>query len=111
MPNFSCDNCHNKFSAEDASQCPRCNSKHITLLKEKKEATEASAQPHNKPAQPSSRGPIIMGDTKASWAAYHASEITACPDCGSTEFDFNWKRREKSCKKCGSVFGLKRRGA
>ncbi|MEK6953873.1 MAG: hypothetical protein AABX01_02625 [Candidatus Micrarchaeota archaeon] len=51
----------------------------------------------------------IGRDGKEGWRDFHKSEVRVCQDCGGTEFDFNWKRKERSCKKCGSIYPLARR--
>lgn len=54
-------------------------------------------------------GPVMSG--KPGWQEFHSSQIKACPDCGGADFDLNWKRKEKTCKKCGAVLALPRRSA
>ncbi len=61
----------------------------------------------------SSAGSIVYGDTKAAWQSYHNTSggSLGCPHCGNTSFEFNYKRKEKICKKCGEILPLPRRMA
>jgi acetyl-CoA carboxylase beta subunit len=49
-----------------------------------------------------------VGETKSSWAAFHSSEQRECSECHGMEFDIDWKHRQKICKKCGAIYGMKR---
>jgi len=106
---FHCKNCRFDFTADSAGVCPRCYSKQIASLaaEEKKAVSKHPAGPQ------AGREPrkIVLGDTKGAWHSFHASETKACTQCGSTAFQFDWKHKEKTCKKCGSIFPLGRRMA
>ncbi len=114
---YLCKNCNLRFDADDAVICPRCSSKNLERAFEKKKEFSGSSQVTE--AKPAGGEPKVAystnrhaySETKAGWASFHSSEMRACPDCGGAEFDFNWKRKEKTCKKCGSVFPLGRRTA
>jgi len=111
---YLCKNCNLRFDADDAVICPRCSSKNLERAFEKKKAFAGQAPEEKPPEGPKvaySTNRHVYSETKAGWASFHNSEMRACPDCGSAEFDFNWKRKEKTCKKCGSVFPLGRRTA
>jgi len=114
---YACKNCNLRFDADDAVICPRCSSKNLEhAFDKKKEFSGSSPAAEAKPAagEPKvaySTNRHVYSETKAGWASFHSSEMRACPDCGTAEFDFNWKRKEKTCKKCGSVFPLGRRTA
>jgi len=108
---YVCKNCNLRFEADDAVICPRCSSKNLDkAFDKKKDGVEAEKQPEG-PKVAYSTNRHVYSETKAGWASFHSSEMRACPDCGGLEFDFNWKRKEKTCKKCGSVFPLGRRTA
>jgi RNA polymerase subunit RPABC4/transcription elongation factor Spt4 len=103
-----------RFDADDAVICPRCSSKSIDKVFEKKR--DYGDQPGQEREQAGPRVAYstnrhVYSETKAGWASFHSSEMRACPDCGGADFDLNWKRKEKTCKKCGSVFPLGRRTA
>lgn len=108
---FLCKNCNLSFEADDAVICPRCSSKDLEKKLEKwRKETDAKRTDDGKKIVYSTNR-IAYSDTKEGWKASLSYEMKACPECGQAEFDFNWKRREKTCKKCGSVFPLARRQA
>ena len=108
MMKVTCLNCRLFFNADDDSkveQCPRCSSRNLKKEFEKKEGAAAAF----KPRVYSSSG-MVHGDTKEAWRSFHNQGVSQCK-CGSTEFELNFKRKEKVCKKCGEVYALPRRFA
>ncbi len=109
---FVCSNCRFKFEVVDAQVCPRCTSKRIERVLEKKEEAVEGGKPGalgaSKPFIYSHR---VLGESKDSWKSFYSQEMTVCPECGGKEFEFNWKHKEKICKKCGTIINLPRRGA
>ena len=106
----TCTNCHLAFDADDDSKveaCPRCNSRKLRKEFVRKEGTP---QQGFKPRVYSSSG-IVEGDTKQAWKSFHNQQSSGCSRCGGTEFEMNFKRKEKVCKKCGDVYPLPRRYA
>ena len=106
---FSCKNCNLQFEADEAVICPRCSSRDLEKKLDKwKQGEGATDNPGgHKVAYSTNR--VAYSDTKDGWKAALSHETKVCPDCGNPEFDLNWKRREKTCKKCGAVFPLARR--
>ena len=105
----TCVNCKLRFDADDdarISQCPRCSSKKLRF-----ERAEVERKPfdQSRPRVYSSQGQVVHGDTKAAWQSFHSADVKACPKCGGTEFDMNFKRKEKTCKKCGEILNMPRR--
>jgi hypothetical protein len=115
---FCCQNCRLKFDAHEGSLvCPRCSSKRIEQVVDKKKKAEEGGAHAGQAGQAGQagksfgpRGPSVLGEGKEAWMAAQTFEIKVCPDCGSTEFDLNFKRREKVCRKCGSIFPLRKPG-
>ncbi len=93
-----------EFEAEESSQCPRCSSTNI-FRKAREEL----------PGEKKEQRKFVFGapvsDTKESWMKFHNNTDTAqgCAACGSKEFEYIWKRKEKVCKKCGDILPLRRR--
>ena len=148
-----CENCKLQFDAEDPLNCPRCSSRKIRKVFDKKKfgdrgggfgrqqghSTGTGTAPSQAPASAtSSTGDasgqgqastspttatsagdkpkvffssrdVSMREGKEGWKEFHSSEIRACTDCGGAEFTYNWKHKEKTCVKCGSVYNLQRR--
>lgn len=104
----TCTNCRLSFKADDDSfvrECPRCSSTKLRKELDKK----PDAPKEFKPRVYNASG-VVYGDTKDAWKSFHAQDVKTCK-CGSTEFDLNWKRKEKVCRKCGEVYALPRRSA
>lgn len=130
-----CKNCRLEFKADDrsrVSRCPRCDSDRLDITRDplpvvpienKPSDTQVGATPttgaskpalgHEAPKVYSSGGSVVYGDTKDAWKSYHSNPTggTGCPHCGGTAFEFNYKRKEKICKKCGEILPLPRRMA
>ncbi len=106
-----CKNCKLEFTTDDSSKltrCPRCSAgkDKLDLQRDPLEAPKTSADP--KKVVYSSSG-IVYGDTKEAWKSFHRVESKACPKCGGTDFERDFKRKEKTCKKCGEIYPLARR--
>ncbi len=102
MGSFSCKNCSLEFDAEDTSQCPRCSSAKVYSLKRGK--VEEKKEPKK-----FVYGSVPVTDTKESWIKFHnTGDVQRCPVCEGIEFEFDWKRREKTCSKCGEILPLRR---
>lgn len=117
--NVTCANCKLKFEAVDQAsvkQCPRCSSRTSLRFEktdvEKKADAEAAkviaAEAAEKPKVPATTG-IVYGDTKNAWQSFHHNESKLCPKCSGTEFELNYKRKERVCKKCGEILSMPRR--
>ncbi|MGB9577459.1 MAG: hypothetical protein ACP5O3_03815 [Candidatus Micrarchaeia archaeon] len=106
MTDYFCNNCKYSFSGEDTQNCPRCSSKKIIIKREAKRGEQSSQSTQQKSFV--YRNPLIVGETKSSWAAFHSSEQRECSECHGMEFDIDWKHRQKICKKCGAIYGMKR---
>ena len=94
MTTFSCIECRFRFEAAAASSCPRCGSASIEEFKPRGVV-----------------GPHVIRDGKDGWVDFHSQQSKLCPHCGGAEFDLNYKRKEKVCRKCGEVLPLPRRMA
>jgi len=119
-----CKNCRLEFKADDNSRvdrCPRCDSDKLEKTREPVEPKvenrpgdrQIGATGHEAPKVYSSGGSVVYGDTKDAWKSYHSNPVggAGCPHCGGTSFEFNYKRKEKICKKCGEIMSLPRRMA
>lgn len=111
MAKFVCSNCKFKFEAPEAQVCPRCTSKRIERLAEKAAEKPAAGAARAGAEKPHFYSSQILGESKDSWKSFHSQEVAACPECGGKEFEFNWKHKEKICKKCGTILNIPRRGA
>ncbi len=108
---YTCENCNLPFEAEDALNCPRCSSRKIKRVFEKKPATitvPGTAAPERLAY---SHVNMAGREGKEGWKDFHKSDVKACIECGGLDFDLNWKHKEKVCKKCGAIFPLPRRFA
>lgn len=104
----TCLNCKLVFRGV-GSACPRCNSKNVRKnVSAKPERKAAVAHPASDAAK---RAPFraVYGDTKNAWQSFHNTSVTQCPACGSTEFENDFKHKQKYCKKCGEIISLRRR--
>jgi DNA-directed RNA polymerase subunit RPC12/RpoP len=127
---YECENCKLQFETEEPQNCPRCSSRKIRRAYEKKKFDGRSGSSGSATSGPTgsahsagsghsgpSTGPkvayshqsFIGREGKEGWRDFHKSEVRQCADCGSTEFEFNWKHKERSCKKCGAIYPLPRR--
>ncbi len=90
--------------------CPRCTSKRIERVAVKVKTGIVGPAPSGV-RLPERRvfSSKIMGESKDSWKSFHGQELVSCPECGGVEFDFDWKHKEKICKKCGNVVKIPRR--
>ena len=130
-----CKRCSIEFQGDSSAiPCPRCSAREVVekqLPKHKSVETSLSLSSHAVSAPtaittllPSTSQPsphsteprrFVYGsplnDTKESWMKFHnaSGDVQACPGCGEKEFELDWKRREKTCKKCGEIMPLKRR--
>ncbi len=129
-----CKRCSIEFEGDStAIPCPRCSVREVVekqLPKHKTQSAEtapassgltgsgsssSSSQVPVSAAQPAQPRRFVYGaqlnDTKESWMKFHnaSGDVQACPGCGEKEFELDWKRREKTCKKCGEIMPLKRR--
>ncbi len=103
----SCSNCKLSFEADEDSnvrQCPRCSSKNLKFVRAEKEFEKREPQRRFYTSQG-----IVYGETKDAWKSFHQQDAKACAKCGGIDFDLNFKRREKTCKKCGEIYPLPRR--
>jgi DNA-directed RNA polymerase subunit RPC12/RpoP len=99
---FLCSNCRFQFEGTEGTViCPRCSSKRIAALK------TAGAPIHS--GEKKFHSPYVYRDGKDGWKDFHSSDIKQCTECGGTDFELNWKRKEKTCKNCGNVMPLPRR--
>ncbi len=104
MTIFECKSCRFRFQSSESKKCPRCDSQEVF------EYVSRSQTESSNPTNPSTSKVIREG--KEGWRDFHNnSQTSTCPECGGTNFDLNWKRKEKTCKKCGAVFSLPRRFA
>lgn len=104
---YQCENCSLEFESDDALNCPRCSSRKIKRVFEKKPFAPAAA-PKTLAARPVS---FAGREGKEGWKDFHRSEVKACAECGSVDFELNWKHKEKVCRKCGAIYNLPRRFA
>ena len=85
--------------------CPLCSSKRIS----RQDVKEAA------PAGPSGEKkfhmPMVYRDGKDGWKDFHSADLRQCLECGGVEFDFDRKKNEKTCKKCGNVVRVARPSA
>lgn len=108
-----CLNCNLVFFQEKGS-CPRCNSKNIVKKTSHDSAPEAKTEAPNEAKPPEKRlysSRMVYGDTKTAWQSFHSASVSKCPHCGSTEFENDFKHKQKFCKKCGEIVSLRRRPA
>ncbi len=104
---FTCKNCHLEFESEDTGQCPRCSSANISTKKTEEQTGEMQGE-KKEPRKFVFGAPV--SDTKESWMKFHnVGAVQVCPGCGGKEFNFDWKKREKTCNKCGEIMPLRRR--
>ncbi|HLC47524.1 MAG TPA: hypothetical protein VJI13_00480 [Candidatus Norongarragalinales archaeon] len=135
---YECENCKLNFDTEEPQNCPRCSSRKIRRAYDKKKFDERGgpasgghgshaggrAGPLPSISQPSgpaggsgstgdkvaySHQSFIGREGKEGWRDFHKSEVRQCADCGGLEFEFNWKHKERICKKCGAIYPLPRR--
>ncbi|HLD62755.1 MAG TPA: hypothetical protein VI875_02725 [Candidatus Norongarragalinales archaeon] len=106
-----CLNCNFKF--ERGTYCPRCNSHKVKELEVKElEKPAAGAEPQErKPMVFDKSGQRVYGDTKEAWKSFHSQVQNACPGCTGTEFTYDYRHKQKVCKKCGEILFMPRRPA
>lgn len=105
---FLCKNCSLAFEADSALICPRCSAKSPEKTPDKRfEKDEERTFAGDKIVYSTTHR--VFSESKEGWMSFHQNELRVCTDCGGAEFEFNWKRKEKTCSKCGSVFPLARR--
>ncbi len=114
MTVFECRNCRFRFQAEEASKCPRCDSTEVAEYAagghRRTAAATAPVAGSKAGEQPATHpSPKIVREGKEGWMDFHNQQAASCPECGGTQFDLNWKRKEKTCAKCGAVLALPRR--
>ena len=113
---WQCLNCKMRFeSVEEPDVCPRCNSGHVRPFGQ--EAPRGSPKSLLGPVEQTQErkafvhvagGQRVFGDTKDAWKSFHSSSPSNCPKCGGTEFNRDFKHKEKTCKKCGEISSLRR---
>lgn len=97
-----CQACRNAYYSDDPLEgCPVCGSATVTRVKEKEGERDAAA------GRPQYKN--VVTDSKQSWREFHSTEQKACTQCGSTDFNLDFKHKEKVCKKCGNIMSLPRR--
>jgi len=111
MNRYECQNCKFEFEAEEAVRCPRCSSQKIILKKIidktlKPNIPQEGGAQEKKPFHYSSSQ--IYGDTKEAWKSFHSQDVKACRRCGGTDFEINFRVKEKVCKKCGEIMPFQR---
>ncbi len=120
-----CKNCRLEFKTDDnsrVSRCSRCDSDKLEFTRDPLPETIPAATPagtakpgtESSPKVYSTSGAMVYGDTKDAWKSYHSNPgggASGCPHCGGSAFEFNYKRKEKICKKCGEILPLPRRMA
>ena len=95
MVAYSCNECRFRFEvATKATTCPRCGSASVAVYENR-----------------GAVGSDSLKSGKEGWRDFHNQQQKTCPRCNGTEFDLNYKRKEKVCKKCGEVLALPRRFA
>lgn len=93
MTAYSCSDCRFRFEAASPAACPRCGSVEIGEFKS------------------GFGGAKVIRDGKDGWQDFHSQRQVACPNCGGRDFELNYKRKERTCRKCGEVLALPRRFA
>jgi RNA polymerase subunit RPABC4/transcription elongation factor Spt4 len=111
MMKYECENCKLQFDSDDPQICPRCSSRKIRRAFEKKKVEDKPVAIIQKEKVAYSHQSFAGREGKEGWRDFHNTQIRGCTDCGGTDFDFNWKHKEKICKKCGAIFPLPRRMA
>lgn len=107
-----CLNCHFKF--EKGAYCPRCSSHKLRELvsKEMEKPAAADAPQEKKTLVFDKKGQrMVYGDTKESWKSFHSQVQSECPNCKGTEFNYDYRHKQKICKKCGEILFMPRRSA
>ncbi len=105
---YECTNCNLKFDSDDPQICPRCSSRKIRRAFEKKKEGDKSFD-KAKAKVVYSHQSFVGREGKEGWKDFHKSELRACVECGGTDFELNWKHKEKVCRKCGAILPLARR--
>jgi len=100
---YRCSNCKLEFDAEDVLNCPRCSSKNISRVFEKKIVQL------EKKEEKKFISPAVIREGKEGWKSFHSQEVRVCSKCGGKDFDLDWRHKEKTCKKCGEIYSLPRR--
>ena len=90
MKVFSCSECNFRFQSDELKPCPRCGNEKTTEFNTASDTRRVS-------------------EGKEGWRDFHSNAIKTCPKCNGGDWDFNYKRKEKTCKKCGEVYPLPRR--
>ncbi|MBI5228701.1 hypothetical protein HY991_01225 [Candidatus Micrarchaeota archaeon] len=101
---YLCNNCRHQFEAEtEAAICPRCSSKrtsrHAVIRREESPQQASNVRAHT---------PLIYREGKPGWKQFHSTELKTCLECGGSEFDFDRRKNEKTCRKCGNVVRVAR---
>ncbi len=106
-----CLNCNFKF--ERGTYCPRCNSHKLKELEafEKPAAPGEGEAQERKPMVFDKSGQRVYGDTKEAWKSFHSQVQNACPNCSGVEFTYDYRHKQKVCKKCGEILFMPRRPA
>lgn len=107
-----CKNCKLEFTTDDPSKltgCPRCSAGK-DKLDVQRDPLDIRPKPvgEQKKVVYSSAG-VVYGETKEAWKSFHRVESKACPKCGGIDFERDFKRKEKTCNKCGEIYPLARR--
>ncbi len=110
MMKYECENCKLQFDSDDPQICPRCSSRRIKRAIERKKFDDKAASGGPlKERTAFSHQSFIGRDGKEGWRDFHKTDVRGCADCGGTDFELNWKHKEKICKKCGAIYPLPRR--
>jgi RNA polymerase subunit RPABC4/transcription elongation factor Spt4 len=110
---YECENCKLQFDSEDPQICPRCSSKKIRRAFDKKKFDNKTPGQvtHLGERVAHSHQSIVGREGKEGWRDFHSTQTKGCFECGGIDFEFNWKHKEKICKKCGAIMPLPRRMA
>ena len=116
MPVYSCSNCHFRFESAEKKNCPRCSSAEVTEFKQTRSERDGHAvvreeKPVVAGERPPGHVPFHYAEGKEGWKSFHAQQTNVCPHCGGVEFDLDWGKKEKTCRKCGEILPLQRRFA
>ncbi len=115
MPVFSCSNCGFRFTTEEKKNCPRCSSGDTHEFKQSRhERGGVAVVSAERPAGPEGvarHKPVHYRGGKGGWVDFHSQQTNVCPHCCGTEFERDYRKKEKTCKKCGEILALPRRFA
>ena len=98
MAVFECKNCRFRFQGEAASKCPRCDSTEVAEYAARGHGRPPAAADAGKPGErpDQSHPPRVVREGKEGWMDFHNQQASGCPECGGSQFELNWKRKEKT---------------